>query len=134
VFVLDANALIRYVENGVGAEKVEVLMHRVARRDARLLISVVNWGEALNVMARLAGFDQAAADVRALGSLVETVAVDEALTEAAAALKFRYKLGYADSFAAALALHMHATLVTADPDFAKLGKQLKILALPRHTA
>jgi hypothetical protein len=27
-----------------------------------------------------------------------------------------------------------ATLVTADPEFAKLGKQLKVLALPRHSA
>jgi hypothetical protein len=26
-----------------------------------------------------------------------------------------------------------ATLVTADPEFAKLGKQLKVLALPRHS-
>jgi predicted nucleic acid-binding protein len=41
-------------------------------------------------------------------------------------------LGYADCFAAALAMRRDATLVTADPDFVKLGKQLKILALPRH--
>jgi hypothetical protein len=27
---------------------------------------------------------------------------------------------------------MGATLVTADPEFSKLGKQLKVLALPRH--
>jgi hypothetical protein len=26
-----------------------------------------------------------------------------------------------------------ATLVTADPEFAKLGKQLKVLALPRYS-
>jgi hypothetical protein len=25
-----------------------------------------------------------------------------------------------------------ATLVTSDPDFERLGKQLKVLALPRH--
>jgi hypothetical protein len=29
---------------------------------------------------------------------------------------------------------MGATLVTADPEFVKLGKRLKVLALPRHTA
>jgi ribonuclease VapC len=85
-------------------------------------------------MARQAGFDHAAADMKALRSLIETVPTDEAVTEAAASLKFRYKLGYADSFAAALALRTKATLVTADPEFAKLGKQLKVLALPRHAA
>jgi hypothetical protein len=26
-----------------------------------------------------------------------------------------------------------ATLVTADPEFGKLGKQLKVMALPRHS-
>jgi hypothetical protein len=31
-------------------------------------------------------------------------------------------------------MRLRATLVTADPEFAKLGKQLKVLALPRHTA
>jgi predicted nucleic acid-binding protein len=49
-------------------------------------------------------------------------------------LRIRYKLGLADCFAAELAMRKGATLVTADPDFAKLGKQLKLLALPRHTA
>jgi predicted nucleic acid-binding protein len=49
-------------------------------------------------------------------------------------IRLRYKLGLADSFAAALALELGATLVTADPEFAKLGKQLKVLALPRHSA
>jgi hypothetical protein len=31
-------------------------------------------------------------------------------------------------------MRMSATLVTTDPDFLKLGKQLKVLALPRHSA
>jgi len=31
-------------------------------------------------------------------------------------------------------MRLRATLVTADPDFERLGKQLKVLALPRHTA
>jgi hypothetical protein len=30
-------------------------------------------------------------------------------------------------------MRMNATLVTADPDFEKVGKQLKVLALPRHS-
>jgi hypothetical protein len=42
-------------------------------------------------------------------------------------------LGFAASFAAELALRKTATLATADREFVKLGKQLKILALPLHT-
>jgi ribonuclease VapC len=61
------------------------------------------------------------------------VAADEPQAEVAATLKFRHKMGYADSYAAALAMRTGATLVTADPEFAKLGKRLRVLALPRHS-
>jgi predicted nucleic acid-binding protein len=99
-----------------------------------LLISVINWGEALYTLARLAGPSRAKADLKALSTVIESIAVNEAQAEAAATLKFRYKIGYADSYAAVLALQSGATLVTADPDFAKLGKQLKVLSLPRHSS
>jgi predicted nucleic acid-binding protein len=37
-----------------------------------------------------------------------------------------------DCFAAELAMRTGATLVTADPEFAKLRNKFKILALPEH--
>jgi predicted nucleic acid-binding protein len=132
LYVLDANALIRYLSGGLGEEKVAALIQKAAKGEARLLISVINWGEALYSLARLAGLGKAKADLKALGAFIESVAADEAQAEEAAILKFRYKMGYADTYAATLALLHGATLVTTDPDFAKLGKQLKVLALPRH--
>lgn len=131
-YVLDANAAMRYLSNGLGEERVAALIQRAAKGEARLLISVVNWGEVLYSLAKLAGLSKATADLKALSTVVESVVADEAQAEMAATLKFRYKMGYADTYAAALALRMSATLVTADPDFAKLGRQLKVLALPRH--
>ena len=133
-YILDANAVIRYLSNGIGEEKVASLVRRAAKGEVRLLISVINWGEVLYTLARLAGLSQATKDLKSLSSLVESAIVDEALTESAATIRLHYKLGYADCFAAALTMRMNATLVTADPDFAKLGKQLKVLALPRHSA
>jgi predicted nucleic acid-binding protein len=59
------------------------------------------------------------------------VDVDASQAIQAATLKHRYKLGYADSYAAVLALTNRATLVSADPGFEKLGKLLKWLKLPR---
>jgi ribonuclease VapC len=123
---------MRYLTNGIGAEKVSALIHRSYQCEVRLLISVVNWGEALYSLARTAGLSKATADLKAMSAFMEPVAIDEKLAEAAATVKFHYKLGYADCFAAALAMRMDATLVTSDPDFAKLGKQIKTLALPRH--
>jgi ribonuclease VapC len=133
IYVLDASVAVRYLTNGAGAAKVDALIDRVGRGEARLLISAVNWGEALYSLGKMQGLNKAKADLMALGGLVELVTVDQALAEAAAIVRLHYKRGYADCFAAALALRMKATLVTSDPDFAKLGKQLKILALPPHS-
>jgi len=133
-YVLDANAVMRYLSNGLGAEKVAVLIHKATSGEARLLISVINWGEALYSLAKLAGLSKATADLKSLGIFIESVAADEVLAEAAATLKFKYKMGSADTYAAALALQKGATLVTAAPEFVKLGKQLRVLALPRHSA
>jgi len=132
-YVLDASAAVRYLTNGVGGEKVDALIRRAHKDEVNLLITAVNWGEALYVLAPTIGLNKATSDLKTLSAVVELVIVDEALAEAAASVKFHYKLGYADCFAAALALRMNATLVTTDPDFSKLGKGLKVLSLRRDS-
>ena len=62
--------------------------------------------------------------------MVET---DAAQALDAAETKHKYKLGYADSFAATLAMTLKATLVSADPAFEKLGKTLKWIRLPKFS-
>jgi predicted nucleic acid-binding protein len=69
-----------------------------------------------------------------LAILVRKKHLCASIKHVAGILHIRYKLGLADCFAAELATRTGATLVTADPEFAKLGKQLKVLALPRHSA
>jgi len=132
-YVLDANAVLRYFQNGAGAETVEKLLLRAQRSEIKLSISAINLGEVLYTLARSIGLDKTASYIRALGEAVETVPVDEEFALAAATIKFQYKLGYADSIAGLLAIRRRATLVTADPEFTKLGKQLKIMSLQRHS-
>ncbi len=132
-YVLDANAVMRFLQKGPGYERVGALFKLASTGEIQLLISVVNRGEVLYTLARRSGVQQALEDLKILAGCVEEVDVRPENAEAAAILKLRYKLGFADCFAAELATRTGATLVTADPEFAKLGKQLKILALPRHT-
>ena len=131
-YVLDANALMRYLLNERGAEQVEKLLTSAARFETELFISVVNRGEVLYGLARRAGIDEAQRMLKNLSSYVESINVSEENATAAALLKLNYKLGFADCFAAELAMRKNATLVTADPEFARLGKRLKVLTLPRH--
>ena len=133
-YVLDAGALIRYLAAGAGEEKVAGLIQRATKGEVQLFISVINWGEALYSLARKAGLSKAKADLKSMSSCVSPVEVNEMQAEAAAIVRLHYRLGYADCFAAVLAMNMNATLVTTDADFAKLGKQLKVLTLPNGSA
>lgn len=65
-------------------------------------------------------------------AVVEPMPLDDQVALDTATVRIRYKLSLADCFAAELAMRLGATLVTADAEFAKLGKSLKVLALPRH--
>jgi predicted nucleic acid-binding protein len=132
-YVLDANALVRYFRNQEGAAKVENLLVQADRKLTSLRISVVNLTEVLYIFARYSGMEGARQAIQTIRGLVEFTLADADQAKAAAEIRYRYKLGFADSFAAELAMRTGATLVTADPDFAKLGKQIKVLALPRHT-
>ena len=132
-YVLDANALIRYYRRASGFEVVENLFKQAKAGRVHLSISVVNLCEVLYVLARFFGQEQTLRYIEISRRATETHAVTESVAMDTAILRIRYKLGLADCFAAELAMRTGATLVTADPEFAKLGKQLKVLALPRYS-
>lgn len=133
-YVLDANALIALFEGRQpAAEKVRKLLADASHFDAPLWMSAVNWGEVFYTEWRHYGeakAREAEMNLRRLPILV--IAVDLERATRAAALKQKHNLGYADSFAAELAIERGAWLVTADPEFARLGKTLSVYSLPRH--
>ncbi len=133
-YVLDANALVRFFHNQDGANIIRELLNQADKKQVSLRISVVNLAEVLYISARYSTLEEARNAIHRVKSLVEFVSPDTEQALAAAGLRSRYKLGLADCFAAELAMRTGATLVTADPEFARLGKQLKVLALPRHKA
>jgi predicted nucleic acid-binding protein len=57
---------------------------------------------------------------------IEFHAIDRRLADGAARFKARFKLSLADAFAAALASERKAQLVTGDPEFRHLEKEIKI--------
>ena len=133
-YVLDANALIGFFEGRETASgKVRQLISEALRLELPLLMSAVNWGEVFYMEWRYHG----EAKAREVESYVHrlpiaVIAVDRERASRAAAIKQKHNLGYADAFAAELAMERGAWLVTADPEFAKMGKTLAVHALPRH--
>jgi predicted nucleic acid-binding protein len=133
-YVLDANALIGFFESRETASgKVRHLLGEAFRLEHPLLMSAVNWGEVFYMEWRYHGEAKAREAESNLHRLpVAVIAVDLDRATRAAALKQKHNLGYADAFAAELALERGAWLVTADPEFSKMGKTLSLYPLPRH--
>ncbi len=133
-YILDANALIGFVEDRpVTAMQVRRLLEEAFRADLPLLLSAINWGEVFYIAWRQHG-EVKAREVEASLRRFPIVVIPADLERAtrAAALKQKHNLGYADAFAAELAIERGAWLVTADPEFSKLGKMLSVYPLPRH--
>ncbi len=133
-YVFDANAILRYfrVVEAEGGDKVHELFDLANQGETHLLLSVVNFGEIYYVLLKLVGERETREYIKRLQHTLTIIDADQPSTIEAAKLKHGYKIGYADSFAAALALSRKATLVSADPAFEKFGKSLKWLRLPPY--
>lgn len=133
-YVLDANALIGFFEGRQTASgKVRQFMSEALRLELPLLMSAVNWGEVFYMEWRYHGEATARTIETDLHRLpIAVIGVDLERATRAAALKQKHNLGYADAFAAELAIERGAWLVTADPEFSKLGKALSVYPLPRQ--
>ena len=131
-YVLDANALVRLFRNEPGADRIEQLLIQADKGQTTLHISMVNLAEVLYVASRYFPIEEVRRNIEKIHELVEFAVPDERQSLFAGELRHHYKLGLADCFAAALAIEKSATLVTADAEFKKLGRKLKVLALPQH--
>ena len=125
--VLDASALIAYLEKESGYEKVKDAFTRASETEKRILMSVVNWGEVYYVLVKEYGLDK----TREVISLIETfpldiVPADQEIAAQAALYKAQKKLPYADSYAAALAKLRRGELITADKEFKLVEDEVKI--------
>ena len=131
-FVLDASAVLDFVEDGVGAERVEQLIKDARQSSNPLRMSVLNWGEVFYHSWQRRGEESARRTMDELSRLmIELVPVNLSHSLKAGELKALHKIPYVDCVAAALAVLHQATLVTSDRDFEKLGHHFPILWIAR---
>ncbi len=126
--VFDSWAIMAFLNNEASAEKVEQLILSSRQQQSAMLITVVNLGEIWYSIARTRSESFADNKIDELGSSgFLAVEVDWTLAHQAARFKSKYKLSYADCFAAALAKLKNIELVTGDRDFKRLQSEVKIL-------
>jgi len=104
-----------------GGEKVEQLLNDAVADKLELHMTCINAGE-VNLMAiRKDGADKAALVWKALQQFpIHIIDVDLGFTFKAASLKAKYRLSFADAFAAVLSITKKGTLITGDKEFDSL--------------
>jgi ribonuclease VapC len=125
--VLDSFALIAYFRDEPGAETMETLLVTAGRKDSPLHMTDVNYAEVKYSIVKkdgAAAWEEAAKILQGLP--IDFHSTTRALADTAADFKARFKMSLADAFAAALAKEKKAELVTGDPDFKPLEREIKI--------
>lgn len=134
VYVLDSSAVLRYVDNGAGADRMEAILLDCIRGLASLTISAIQWGEIAGKIRKRFG---ETGELRILGSLLPSEATIIPVTAErairAAALKVDRNLAYADAFAIELTMDPpDRVLITADYGFKKADDLVRIEFLPSN--
>jgi uncharacterized protein len=125
--VLDSHAILRFVQDEAGAERVEALLIDAERGNIRAFVNEINLGEIYYITARRMGADFAGRFLDHFSTLaVERAPASWETILSAAAVKARYALSYADCFTVATALKYKATVVTGDPEFKKVEHLVEI--------
>lgn len=128
--VLDSFALIVYFRDEPGAEEVENLLVTAGKKDSPLHMTDVNYAEVKYSIVKKDGAKAWGEAAKILQGLpIDFHSTNRAMADIAADFKARFKMSLADAFAAALAKERKAELVTGDPDFKALEKEIKIVWL-----
>jgi predicted nucleic acid-binding protein len=123
-FVMDSYALLAFFRNEPECEKVEQLLNEAAADKHELFMTCVNAGEVFYMSSRKDGSAKAETVWKALLQFpIHIIDADLESSLAAAKIKAKHSISYADAFAASLTIKKKATLITGDDEFKLLLKE-----------
>jgi predicted nucleic acid-binding protein len=131
-FSLDTSAILRFVDQEAGADRLEEIFDQRDRGIARVIMCAVHWAEVVAYFLRNCDPARAAVAIREVEFLsIEVVPLTMERATQAAHLRTRYKLPFADSFGLELAYNVSGRfLVTADFDVKPAAQDIAIEFLP----
>lgn len=115
-FVLDTSALLTFLYDEPGRDRVDAILLRAVDGEAAVRLHRIHMGEAYYILYGKGGEETAETMVEDVQQLPITIEdrVSPALMREAAKIKASYKVSYADAFASGLAKIRRGTLVSAD--------------------
>ena len=128
--VLDSFAVLVFLFKEKGHQKLIDLFEAAAENDEAVLITAPNWAEVRYIVERKVGLARWGEVRTTLLTLpLQIVPADQALAEAAGAMKAAKRMSLADCFAAALAKQKGAAVYTGDPEFKAVEGEVKVVWL-----
>ncbi len=128
MLVLDSWAFMAYLEDEPSAERIANIISDAHDEVVPMFMSVLNAGEIWYIIARRTNPAEADGALRIINDIgITLVEADWALTKIAAGYKVKGNISYADCFAAALAKHKKADLLTGDHEFEQLKDEISIV-------
>jgi len=125
--VLDSWAIMAYLEDETAGEHVGDVIADAQEQNVPLLMSIVNVGEVWYIIARETSPTAAENSITQLQHLgIEFVEANWVLAHEAARYKSKHRMAYADCFAAALTKQKDAVLLTGDPEFKQIEREIAI--------
>ncbi len=122
-FVLDSYALFTFFKQEAGHRTVKQLLDKAAAGEIDIWLTEINWGEIYYVTTRERGEIDGQRVLNALASLpLHYWAASRDRVLAAARIKARYPVSYADAFAIAAARELDCPVVTGDPEFRRVER------------
>jgi predicted nucleic acid-binding protein len=132
-YILDSFAMLCYLAEEPGFRQVTELFIAVQATKTDVFLSMINLGEILYITEREYGLRRAQAVLATIEQLpINLVDATRPRILAAAHLKANYPISYADAFAAAAAQEFAATVLTGDPEFARVEHLVAIQWLPQR--
>jgi len=126
--VLDSCALLAFYQKEKGADKIKKFLQQASQGKREIYLNLVNLGEIYYRLYRTIGETIAEEKWLEIKNLpLKIIEPSEKLIQEAARFKGKYPIAYADCFAAATAKLFQSSLVTCDPEFKKLKKEIKLI-------
>lgn len=131
-YVLDSSAVLRYLHDDAGAKRVAEIFKGHLAGDCEAVMAAPHWGEVAGISCKLYGRREMDHVLSRLGAFgLRVVAADAERSVQAAMIKLDKNLPYVDAFGVELASEdRDRVLVTADFDFKRIGRDVRIEFLP----
>jgi predicted nucleic acid-binding protein len=134
-YVLDSSAVLRYLDNEAGADRVAHIIKLHVLGVARVVVSDLHWGEIAGVVYKRHGADMTVKVMSRLDAFAfESAPVTRERAVNAAVIKAKTGIPYADAFGVELASDSREhTLITADYDTKPAANRIQIEFLPANS-